>query len=141
MFSPTASSAITSASIPTCNWNPPRPISGSAAAARPATASRGHQPIRSACRCTPPSQDGRYSRRRASLATHSSAPTRGPAGGVGGGGESRLIRSNLLQLRPAEQPAGPHQHHDRHRPDAADYGGGKRLEAHDEPDGGRHLVE
>ncbi len=39
MFSPTASSAITSASIPTCSWNPPRPSSGSAAPARPASAS------------------------------------------------------------------------------------------------------
>src|SRR6266705_2296296 len=109
MFSPTASSAITSASIPTCSWNPPRPSSGSTAAARPATASRGHQPIRSACCCARPSQDGRYSRRCASLATHSSAPTCGPAGG---GGESRLTASYLLQLRPAEQPAGPRQHHD-----------------------------
>src|SRR5712691_3517108 len=109
MFSPTASSAITSASIPTCSWKPPRPSNGSASPASPATASLGHQPIRSPPRCARPSQDGRYSRRCACLATHSSAPTCGTRGPCG----STLIRmSNLLQLGLAEQPARPHQHHD-----------------------------
>src|SRR5215472_13348412 len=106
MFSPTASSAITSASMPTCSWKPPRPSSGRARPASPAMASLGHQPILSPACCARPSQDGRYSRRCACLATHSSAPTFGPCG-------SMLIgASHLLQLGPAEQPGGPQQHHD-----------------------------
>src|SRR5437879_2162111 len=110
MFSPTASTAITSASIPTRNWKGPRPSTGSRAPAAPAAASLGHQPIRSTARCAEPSQDGRYSRLCCCLATHSSAPTWGPAGG---GGDSRLTAmSYLLQLDLAEQPARPDQHDD-----------------------------
>src|ERR1700722_381723 len=169
MFSPTASSAITSASIPTCSWKPPRPRDGSRAPASPATISRGHQPIRSLSRWARPSHDGRYSRRRACLATHSSAPTCGPW-------ESMLtVRSHLLELDLAEQPARPDQHYDdqqpehdqvgvgggevpgderfretdqqaaehrtRYRAAPADHRRGERLEPGDEPDGVRHLVE
>src|SRR5690348_4672204 len=171
MFRPTASRAMTSASIPTWSWNWPSPARGSTAATTAAAASLGHQPTRSLARCTEPSQDGRYSRRCACRATHSSDPTCGPAGG----GESRLTGSHLLELGLAEQPAGPHQHHDDEqqeyqqvavgrgdvagdeglrqadqqaaehrtgdRPDAADHRGGERLEAGDEADRARHLVE
>src|SRR5271169_1529640 len=121
-FRPTASSAITSASIPTCSWKPPRPSSGSATPASPTIASLGHQPIDSLACCARPSQDGRYSRRCACLATHSSAPTCGPAwpagvgaaggGAAGGCGSGLTGASHLLQLGLAEQPARPHQHHD-----------------------------
>src|ERR1022692_5290083 len=108
MFRPTASKATTSESIPTCSWNPPSPISGSASPARPASASLGHQPSFSLDRCAVPSQDGRYSRRCSCLATHSSAPTCGLAAG---GGESRLTDwSHLLQPDLAEQAAGSDQH-------------------------------
>src|SRR6185437_7207463 len=112
MFRPTASRAMTSASIPTWSWNWPSPARGSTAAATAAAASLGHQPTRSPARSSEPSQDGRYSRRCACRATHSSDPTCGPAGGgPAGGGESRLTGSHLLELGLAEQPAGPHQHH------------------------------
>src|SRR6201986_3885984 len=111
MFSPTASSAITSASMPTCSWKPPRPSSGRARPTNPAIPSLGPPPSRSALRCASPSQDGRYSRRCACLATHSSAPTFGPCG-------STLIgTSYLLQLGPADPPAGPYQHHDDQEPE------------------------
>src|ERR1700751_3125527 len=161
MFSPTASSAMTSASMPTCSWNPPRRSSGRPSPAGPAIASLGPQPTRSPACCARPSQDGRYSCRCACLATHSSAPTFGPCG-------SMLIgASYLLQLGPAEQPAGPYQHHDDqdpehdqvavgggdvagderfrdtdhqaaehrsgYRADPADHGRGERLEPDDEP--------
>src|SRR5271156_273164 len=135
MFSPTASSAITIASIPTCSWKPPRPSDGSTTAASPATASLGHQPIRSVSRWARPSHDGRYSRRRACLATHSSAPTCGPPGpggisltywGCWGSGSLLTARSHLLQLHAAEQPAQPDQHHDDQEPedDQVGVGGG-----------------
>src|SRR5215467_1763339 len=110
MFSPIASSAITSASIPTWSWKGPMPSNGSTRPASPAAASLGHQPIRSSARCAVPSTDGRYARRSCSRATHSSAPTRGPAGG--GGELSVIAASDLLQLGPAEQPGGPDEHDD-----------------------------
>src|SRR5258708_37621364 len=108
MFRPTASSAITSASMPTCSWKPPRPTTGSASPATAATASLGHQPIRSPARCAEPSHDGRYSRLCCCLATHSSAPTFGPT--AGDCGLRLTVVSYLLQLHLAKQTAWPHQH-------------------------------
>src|SRR5712671_320669 len=110
MFRPTASTAITSASMPTCSWKPPRPITGSSSPATAATASLGHHPIRSPARCAEPSQDGRYSRLSSCLATHSSAPTCGPA--ALGCGSRLTVASYLLQLHLAKQAAWPDQHDD-----------------------------
>src|SRR5437588_5815892 len=104
-FRPTASRAMTRASMPTWSWKAPSPASGSTAPARPAAASRGHHPTRSAARCVEPSQDGRYTRRSSILATHSSAPICGSAGGG-----AVIGASHLLELGAAEQPAGPGQH-------------------------------
>src|SRR6266852_6358743 len=152
MFSPTASSAITSASMPTWSWKPPRPSDGSTTPISPATASRGHQPSRSPARWAWPSQDGRYSRRPVRLATHSSTPSRGPrvpcglsrmSGGSwesGGPCGSTLIgASHLLKLRLAEQPARPREHHGDQQPEhdqvgvrGGDVAGHERLREADE---------
>src|SRR5215475_7685497 len=110
MFSPTASSAITSASMPTWSWKPPSPKTGRISPAIAATASLGHHPIRSPARCAEPSHDGRYSRLPSSLATHSSAPTCGPA--ALGCGSRLTVVSDLLQLHAAKQTAWPDQHDD-----------------------------
>src|ERR1700741_556951 len=125
MFRPSASSASSSALIPTWSWKSFVVRNGTINPNSAASPSFGHHPMRSESRWTSPRQPLAYSRRPARRATHSSTPISPPAGAGGSVGtvpdgscgSTLNVPLHLLQRHLAEQSARPHQHHHNQDPE------------------------